>query len=398
MAVSGKIAYTCDDRPAPTGPEVESLLTLNTTEELIEALRRGEMVIVMDDEDRENEGDLMMVASQVTADAINFMVRYGRGLVCLPMTRERCEKLRLPLMVQDNQTRYGTRFTVSIEAARGVTTGISAHDRAHTIQTAVAEGAGPQDIVQPGHIFPIVAQPGGVLARAGHTEASTDLARLAGYEPAAAIVEILNEDGSVARRPDLERFAQHHGLRIGTIADLIRYRMAREMTVSRVLEKEVVTEFGPFQLVVYEDHLEQTVHFALCRGDIRAGVPILVRVHVENSLTDLLHLTGTGFGWPLTAALQRIAREDGILIILRPTQDARSLIRRLDDGQSGEEADPSSQAVLRTYGVGAQILRDLGVRRMRVLSAPKIMLGLSGFGLEVTEYLSGNSGEAPIQA
>ncbi len=377
---------------------MESLVTLNTTEELIEALRRGEMVIVMDDEDRENEGDLMMVASQVTADAINFMVRYGRGLVCLPMTRERCERLRLPLMVQDNQTRYGTRFTVSIEAARGVTTGISAHDRAHTIRIAVAESAGPQDIVQPGHIFPIVAQPGGVLARAGHTEASTDLARLAGYEPAAAIVEILNEDGSVARRPDLERFAQRHGLRIGTIADLIRYRMAREMTVSRVLEKEVVTEFGSFRLVAYEDHLEQTVHFALCHGDIRADAPILVRVHVENSLTDLLHLTGAGFGWPLTAALQRIAREDGILIILRPAQDARDLIRRLDDGQSGEEADPSSRAVLRTYGVGAQILRDLGVCRMRVLSAPKIMLGLSGFGLEVTEYLSGNSGEVPIKA
>ncbi len=373
-------------------------MTLNTTEELIEALRRGEMVIVMDDEDRENEGDLMMAASQVTSDTINFIVRYGRGLVCLPMTRERCERLRLPLMVQDNQTRYGTRFTVSIEAARGVTTGISAHDRAHTIRTAVAEGAGPEDIVQPGHIFPIVAQSGGVLARAGHTEASTDLARLAGYEPAAAIVEILNEDGSVARRPDLERFAQHHGLRIGTIADLIRYRMAREMTVSRVLEKEVATECGPFRLVAYEDHLEQTVHFALCHGRVRADGSTLVRVHVENSLTDLLHLTGTGFGWPLTAALQRIAHEDGILIILRPAQDAANLIRRLDDGRPGEEADPSNQAVLRTYGVGAQILRDLGVRRMRVLSAPKIMLGLSGFGLEVTEYLSGNVGEAPIKA
>ncbi len=391
MAGIGKMPYTLRAAHPVPDPFLESPVALNTTEELIEALHRGEMVIVMDDEDRENEGDLMLAASQVTPDAINFMLQYGRGLVCLPMTRERCERLRLPLMVQDNQTRYGTRFTVSIEAACGVTTGISAHDRAHTIRTAVADGAGPQDIVQPGHIFPIMAQPGGVLARAGHTEASTDLARLAGFEPAAAIVEILNEDGSVARRPELERFAQRHGLRIGTIADLIRYRMAREMTVARVLEKEVMTECGPFTLVAYEDHLEQTVHFALRHGAVRTEAPTLVRVHVENSLTDLLHLTGPGFGWPLAAALERIAREDGILVVLRPSQDTLALIRRLEGGWSGEETDPSSRTVLRTYGVGAQILRDLGVRRMRVLSAPKIMLGLSGFGLEVTEYLSGNA-------
>ena len=363
-------------------------MPLNTIPELIEAVRQGELIVLMDDEDRENEGDLVVAASRVTPEAINFMVRYGRGLVCLPMSRERCERLHLPLMVPDNHTRFGTRFTVSIEAAQGVTTGISAHDRAHTVLTAVAADARAEDIVQPGHVFPIMAQPGGVLTRAGHTEASTDLARLAGFEPAAVIVEILNEDGRVARRPDLERFARLHGLRIGTIADLIRYRMEREMTVARVLEKPVQTEFGPFELVAYEDHFEQSLHFAFKCGPIDPDRPVLVRVHVENSLADLLHLSGPGFGWPLTDAFQVIAREGGVLVILRPAQEAAALIRGLDLGTPGD-LDADSQTVLRTYGVGAQILRDLGIRKMCVMSAPKLMLGLSGFGLEVTEYRSG---------
>ncbi|MHB1543569.1 MAG: bifunctional 3,4-dihydroxy-2-butanone-4-phosphate synthase/GTP cyclohydrolase II [Gammaproteobacteria bacterium] len=365
-------------------------MPLNTIPELIDAMRQGELIILMDDEERENEGDLVVAAPRVTPEAINFMVRYGRGLVCLPMTRERCERLHLPLMVQDNHTRFGTRFTVSIEAAHGVTTGISAHDRAHTILAAVAPDAQPQDIVQPGHVFPIMAQPGGVLTRAGHTEASSDLARLAGFEPAAVIVEILNEDGRVARRPDLERFASRHGLRIGTIADLIRYRMEREMTVARVLEKQVQTEFGPFELVAYEDHFEQSLHFAFKRGPVDPERPVLVRVHVENSLADLLHLSGPGLGWPLTDAFRVIAREGGTLVILRPAQEAATLIRGLDLG-APDDLQANSQTVLRTYGVGAQILRDLGIRKMCVMSAPKLMLGLSGFGLEVSEYRSGET-------
>lgn len=366
-------------------------MPLNTIPELIEAVRGGELVILMDDEDRENEGDLVTAASRVTPEAINFMVRYGRGLVCLPLTRERCERLHLPLMVQDNQTRFGTRFTVSIEAAHGVTTGISAHDRAHTILTAVAPDARPEDIVQPGHVFPIMAQPGGVLTRAGHTEASVDLARLAGFEPAAVIVEILNEDGHVARRPDLERFAAHHGLKIGTIADLIRYRMEREMTLARVFEKTVETEFGPFELIAYEDHFEHSLHFAFKRGPIDPGKPILVRVHVENALADLLHLTGPGMGWPLTDAFRVIAREGGVLVILRPAQEPAVLMQGLDQGLA-ETSERNTQTVLRTHGVGAQILRDLGIRKMCVMSAPKLMLGLSGFGLEVVEYRSGERG------
>ncbi|HXH02302.1 MAG TPA: bifunctional 3,4-dihydroxy-2-butanone-4-phosphate synthase/GTP cyclohydrolase II [Candidatus Competibacteraceae bacterium] len=370
-------------------------MALNTIEEILEDLRQGKMVIIMDDEDRENEGDLLMAASLVRPEDINFMARYGRGLICLTLTRERCRQLRLPLMVNDNTSPHTTNFTVSIEAAEGVTTGISAYDRAHTVRTAVAPDARPEDLVQPGHIFPLMAQPGGVLTRAGHTEAGCDLARLAGLEPAAVIVEILNEDGTMARRPDLERFAAEHGLKIGTIADLIRYRIANEQTVERVAECELDTgEFGRFRLVAYQDLVERRLHFALVRGQVGGEQPTLVRVHVQNTLGDLLHARLPESSWPLRAALGRVAEEgSGVVVVLGRQEDPAELVRRLRALRFGDEeaARPTlsdgESGELRTYGIGAQILADLGVRRMRLLSSPRRFSGLSGFDLEVVDYL-----------
>lgn len=369
-------------------------MTFNTIDEILEDLRQGKMVIIMDDEDRENEGDLLMAAPLVRPEDINFMASYGRGLICLTLTRERCKQLRLPLMVSDNGAANATNFTVSIEAAEGVTTGISAYDRAHTVRTAVAPNAQPEDLVQPGHIFPLMAQPGGVLTRAGHTEAGCDLTRLAGLEPAAVIVEILKEDGSMARRPDLEAFAQHHGLKIGTIAELIRYRMEKEQTVERVAVSRLPTEFGLFQVLTYQDVINHNVHFAMVKGVVNSEQPIMVRVHVQNTLCDLLSAQLPECGWPLRDALQRVARErTGVVVILTRTEDPKELLRRMrlyqfQDGSATflRTADHSSE--LRTYGTGAQILIDLGVRRMRVLSAPKRISGLSGFDLEVVEYIS----------
>jgi len=265
-------------------------MALNSTEEIIEDIRRGRMVVLMDDEDRENEGDLLMAAAHCRADDVNFMARYGRGLICLTLTAERCQQLRLPLMVSATDEKHATNFTVSIEAAEGVTTGISAADRARTIQAAVRADATAADLVTPGHIFPLMAQKGGVLTRAGHTEAGCDLARLAGLEPAAVIVEILSEDGTMARRPELERFAAEHGLKIGTVADLIRYRLETEKTVVRSAETRITTRHGDFRLLAYEDALDRAVHFALVRGTLDPEAPVLVRVHVENVLTDQLAL------------------------------------------------------------------------------------------------------------
>jgi 3,4-dihydroxy 2-butanone 4-phosphate synthase / GTP cyclohydrolase II len=371
-------------------------MALNTIEELIEDLRQGRMIILMDDEDRENEGDLVMAAAKVRPEDINFMAKYGRGLVCLTLTRERCRQLKLPLMVNDNSSPHSTNFTVSIEAAEGVTTGISAQDRAVTIQAAVAAAAKPGDIVMPGHIFPLMAQPGGVLTRAGHTEAGCDLARLAGLEPAAAIVEILNEDGTMARRPDLERFAAEHNLKIGTIADLIHYRIANEKTVERVAECDLPTEFGDFRLVAYEDSIEKDVHLALIYGALDVNRPVLVRVHVQGMLCDLLGARTGDCGWPLRHALERVAREGGgVVIVLGKPEDPVSLVRRIrhyaEDGPHSEPPRRSGgREELRTYGIGAQILADLGISRMRVLSAPKKMHAITGFGLEVVEYVSGD--------
>ncbi len=367
-------------------------MTLNNIEEILTDLQQGKMVIIMDDEDRENEGDLLMPASLVRPEDINFMASYGRGLICLTLTRERCKQLHLPLMVQDNLAVHATNFTVSVEAAEGVTTGISAYDRAHTVRIAVAPNAQPSDLVQPGHIFPLMSQPGGVLTRAGHTEAGCDLARLAGLEPAAVIVEILNPDGTMARRPDLEDFARHYGLKIGTIADLIHYRMQNEQTIERVAECELPTEFGAFRVIAYQDIIAKQLHFALVKGVINAETPTLVRVHVQNTLSDLFTARLPESGWPLRNALQRVAKEGaGVVIVLAKNEMPKDVVRRLRlyglQGENAPQTVVDSASELRTYGTGAQILLDLSVRRMRVLSAPKRMFGISGFELEVVEYL-----------
>jgi len=323
---------------------------------------------------------------------VNFMARYGRGLICLTLNRERCRQLRLPLMVSETDQGQQTNFTVSIEAAEGVTTGISAYDRAQTVRVAVARDARPEDLRQPGHVFPLMAQPGGVLTRAGHTEAGCDLARLAGFEPAAVIVEILNEDGTMARRPDLERFAAEHGLKIGTIADLIRYRLQKERTIDRISDQVVETDFGPFRMCWYEDHVHRTVHVALVRGDLETPVAPLVRVHLLETVRDVIGVRAEGVGWTLRGVMERIAEEPGgVIILLRQQELPREVMESVRALERGVAAHPHHSepggTVLRTYGIGAQILQDLGVNRMRVLSAPKQMSGISAFGLEVTEYV-----------
>lgn len=367
-------------------------MELNNIKEIVEDIRQGKMVILMDDEDRENEGDLIMAAELVRADDINFMATYGRGLICLTLTQDRCEQLSLPLMVKNNNDLHSTNFTLSIEAAKGVTTGISAADRAVTVRAAVAVDARPSDIVQPGHVFPLKAQPGGVLTRAGHTEAGCDLARMANLEPASVIVEILNEDGSMARRPDLEKFAQQHNLKIGTVADLIHYRMQNEKTVELVASSDLPTECGNFRLHAYKNVIDGQVHLALVMGDITPEEPALVRVHVENTLCDMLGSLREDCGWPLRDAMCRIAQEGkGIVIILRLSEESDMLAQQINNYEKkdrGEEVISNNNAEdLRTFGIGAQILSDLGVKQMRVLSAPKKMHALSGFDLEVVEYV-----------
>lgn len=362
---------------------------LNTAEEIIEDIRQGRMVVIMDDEDRENEGDLLMAAECATPEAVNFMAKYGRGLICLTLNREHCQQLRLPLMVSGTDESHSTNFTVSIEAAEGVTTGISAADRATTIRAAVAPDAKPDDLVQPGHIFPLMAQPGGVLVRAGHTEAGCDLARLAGYSPASVIVEILNEDGSMARRPDLEVFAHEHNLKIGTIADLISYRVQNEKTVERVNECRLPTAYGEFRLVAYEDVVDREVHLALVRGKPNGDKPTLIRVHVQNSLCDLFDTVSPACGWPLRDAMRQVAEAgEGVIVILRNHDSGRELAQRIQEKSERRNGQPRDQRKeLRTLGVGAQILSDLGIRKMRVMSAPINYHGLNGFDLEVVDFV-----------
>ncbi len=366
--------------------------TFSDIEDIIADIAAGKMVIMVDDENRENEGDLIMAAEKVRAEDVNYMATHGRGLICLTVERERCKQLRLPLMVSDTDEHHATNFTISIEAADGITTGISAHDRARTIQAAVAPDAKPEHLRQPGHIFPVMAQPGGVLTRAGHTEAGCDLARLAGLEPAAAIVEILNEDGSMARRPDLEIFASKHRIRIGTIADLIRYRLEKERNVERIAEQIVETEYGEFTLVCYDDHINRSVHVALVKGDLDAVDAPLVRVHLQDTLGDVIGVKSRSLGWPLHNAIERIAKEEtGVVVMLRDQESSRDFMESVETlGQLRDELDKrrSGDMVLRTYGVGAQILRDLGLSKIRVLSAPKHMYAISGFDLEITEYVS----------
>jgi 3,4-dihydroxy 2-butanone 4-phosphate synthase/GTP cyclohydrolase II len=357
--------------------------------EIVAEIKAGRMVVLVDEEDRENEGDLVLAAEHVTPEAINFMARHARGLICLTLTGARCRQLDIQPMVRDNRSPMGTNFTASIEAAEGVTTGISAHDRARTVQVAVARDAKPSDIVQPGHIFPIMAQPGGVLVRAGHTEAGCDLAALAGLTPASVICEILKEDGTMARLPDLVEFAALHGLKIGTIADLIHYRSANESFVRRIVEREIETAHGRFRLVAYRDKPTGSSHLVLVRGAVDPAGETLVRVHEPLSVIDLIE-TGTGpHSWGVGEALAAIAAHgSGVMVLLNCSQSDDSLEARLSDDSPDARASRRSDrsADLRTYGIGAQILRDLGVGRMRLLAAPRKMPSMAGFGLEVIGY------------
>lgn len=367
---------------------------MDTITDIIADISAGKMVIIMDDEERENEGDLLMAASCVQADDINFMARYGRGLICLTLTEDRCDQLGLKLMVTGTKKNHHTNFTVPIEAATGVTTGISAADRATTIQAAIAAAAQPSDIVQPGHVFPLMCQPGGVLSRAGHTEAGSDLAQLAGYEPASVIVEILNEDGTMARRPQLEEFAQQHGLRIGTIADLISYRLEHEKTIVLQGEKMIDTEFGCFRLTVFKDSIDHSYHLALVYGEINKLEPVLVRVHIQDVLTDVLAIKPEHNSWPLREAMRVIVKKgQGIIVLLRkPEHDVNVLEHIIGKVDQSTKESPVDVVDQRLVGAGSQILAALGAGKLQVMGAPKKFHGLSGFGLEVDGYLEYEEG------
>jgi 3,4-dihydroxy 2-butanone 4-phosphate synthase/GTP cyclohydrolase II len=368
-------------------------MQLNSITEIIEDIRRGKMVILMDDEDRENEGDLIIAAEMVRPEDITFMARHACGLICLTLTEERCKQLRMPLMVQDNNCQHSTNFTVSIEAAEGVTTGISAADRARTVQAAVKRDASSEDIVQPGHIFPLKAKEGGVLSRAGHTEAGCDLARLAGFEAAAVIVEIMNPDGSMARRPDLEQFAAEHDLKIGTIADLIHYRILHEKTISRVEEQLISTRYGDFNLITYQDSIQGGIHMALTKGDIDPEHETLVRVSQIEAFRDLLGIEpASRKSWALGDALTKIEEEgSGVVVVLAnddPHAELLAHVRMLQDGEAAaREVVRHTPSVHDTVGTGSQILRDLGVRKMKLLSPHIKYTAISGFDLEVTEFV-----------
>ncbi|ASG65318.1 3,4-dihydroxy-2-butanone-4-phosphate synthase [Idiomarina piscisalsi] len=367
-------------------------MSLHSTEEIIEDIRQGKMVILMDDEDRENEGDLIIAAECATPEAINFMARYGRGLICLTLTEERCQQLNLPLMVDKNNAPYATNFTVSIEAAEGVTTGISAADRAKTVLDAVKKDAKPEDLVMPGHIFPLKAKSGGVLNRAGHTEAGCDLARLAGFEPASVIVEVLNEDGTMARRPDLEAFAKQHDIKVGTIADLIEYRSTQERTIERVAECSLPTAFGEFHLVTYQDTIDKQVHQALVHGDLSEDKVTNVRVHLQDTFHDtFLTDRAAKRSWPIQKAMSYIAENDGVLVIIGRQQTPEDIIAQVKEfeAQDHGEHKPTASAsnASRNVGLGSQILADLNIHKMRLMSSPKRYSALSGFGLEVVDFI-----------
>ncbi len=362
-------------------------MTLSPTQELIDALRLGHMIVLADAEDRENEGDLVLAADFVTPEAINFMAMHARGLICLTLTEERCRQLNIQLMVSDNRAPMGTAFTVSIEAAAGVTTGISAADRARTVRAATAKHAKAGDIVQPGHIFPVMAQNGGVLVRAGHTEAGCDLAELAGLTPAAVICEIMNPDGSMARLPDLLAFAERHGLKVGTIADLIRHRSETETLIERVADRPIATPYGPFRLCVYHDKTVDEVHYALVKGEPARDRPILVRVHEPFASLDLFDFDTARHAYSVQDAMRIVAHhKEGVIVLLRRHEPTGEILERfqlpMEKRRSARKWDP------RLNGIGAQILRDLGVGRMRVMARPKRIPSMSGFGLEVVEYVS----------
>ena len=362
-------------------------MTISPTQELIDELRLGRMIVLADAEDRENEGDLVMAADFVTPEAINFMATHARGLVCLTLTEERCRQLGLSLMVSDNRSPMGTAFTASIEAATGVTTGISAADRARTVRAATAKHAKPTDIVQPGHIFPVMAANGGVLVRAGHTEAGCDLAEMAGLAPAAVICEVMNPDGSMARMPELLPFAAKHGLKIGTIADLIKHRSETETLVERVADRQVSTPYGAFRLCVYHDRTVDEVHYALVKGEPSPQRPILVRVHEPFISLDMFDFDTARHAYSVQDALRMVAHhKEGVIVLLRRHEPASEILERIQvvdrKSRTQRKWDP------RLHGIGAQILKDLGVGKMRVLARPKRIPSMSGFGLEVVEYVS----------
>ena len=353
--------------------------------EIIEEIRQGRMVVLLDDEDRENEGDLVMAAQYVTPEDINFMSKHGRGLICLTLTEERGKQLNLSPMVARNGTKMGTNFTASIEAAEGVTTGISAADRAHTIRTAVHVNARPMDIVSPGHVFPLIAQKGGVLVRAGHTEAGCDIAKLAKLDASAVICEILKDNGEMARLPDLLDFAAKHDLKVGTIADLINYRSQTESLVKRVAERVIETAFGPFQLIAYQESIANQTHLALVKGGIAADKSVLVRVHEPLSVLDLLDASNKSHSWSLPDAMQMISQADaGVIVMLRRDEKSEDVIHAINSANF----PANNQYTLKDYGIGAQILRDLGVVKMRLMAEPRKMPSMAGFGLQVTEFVA----------
>ncbi|RMR56659.1 3,4-dihydroxy-2-butanone 4-phosphate synthase [Pseudomonas cichorii] len=365
-------------------------MAFDRIEDIIEDYRQGKMVLLVDDEDRENEGDLLLAADLCTPQAISFMAREARGLICLTLTDEHCQRLGLEQMVPSNGSVFATAFTVSIEAATGVSTGISAADRARTVQAAVNPEACADDLVQPGHIFPLRAREGGVLTRAGHTEAGCDLARLAGLTPASVIVEVMNDDGTMARRPDLELFAEKHGIRIGTIADLIHYRLSTEHTVVRIGERELPTVHGTFRLFSYEDRIEGGVHMAMVMGDIQRDYPTLVRVHVVDPLRDLVGAEYTGpANWTLWAALQKVAEEGrGVVVVLANHESSQALLERIPQlTQPPRQYTRSQSRIYSEVGTGAQILQDLGVGKLRHLGPPLKYAGLTGYDLEVVESI-----------
>lgn len=362
---------------------------ISSVEEIVKDLREGRMVILVDEEDRENEGDLVLAADHVTPEAINFMAKYARGLVCLTLTRERCELLNLPPMARRNGTRFDTAFTVSIEAAEGVTTGISAADRARTIQAAVAANAQPSDLVQPGHIFPVQAVDGGVLMRAGHTEAGCDFARLAGLTPASVICEIMEEDGTMARLPSLQIFAAQHGLKIGTIADLIAYRNANESFVERVSTRALKTHWGDFVLHAYRDRLTQSVHLALTKGTWDAQDEVAVRVHEPLSVLDVLESKRKMHSWSLDEALDYIHKNgQGVAVLLNCGETGDQLLCQLaGESQSAHGAAAGGRLSLRSYGIGAQILHNLGIEKMKLMGQQRHLPSMAGFQLEITGYI-----------
>jgi 3,4-dihydroxy 2-butanone 4-phosphate synthase/GTP cyclohydrolase II len=369
---------------------------LNSVGEILAALRAGSMVVIMDDEDRENEGDLIMAAERATPEAVAFMIRHTSGIICVPMEEEQLARLDLPQMVPLNTESRRTAFTVSVDLRAGVTTGVSSLDRAATIRALADPASAPADFARPGHIFPLRSRRGGVLVRAGHTEAAVDLCRLAGLAPAGVLCEVMNDDGSMARRPQLQEFAHRHALKIGTIADLIRHRLRTERTVERICEQSVQTELGEFRLYAYQDDVSLEVHLALAHGRLDGPETPLVRVHLPDTLRDLLGVRGAARAWTVRAAMRRIVEAgNGVVVVLRSQESARELadaVRSLTTAPAAPAAEAAAAsgaegAVLRTFGVGAQILKDLGVRRMRVLSAPKQMHGISAFGLEVEGYV-----------